>query len=247
MMKETEVIIKNNGTKLYGVLHTPSRQTKSVIIFANGYPDNLVEGHLIISSARYFCKNGYAFLRVNPRGRPPSSGKLTHVGLFDMINDLENIVDFLKKNCYDKIGLIGHSLGGLSAILMNSESLNAISLWEPSSVKVLNNFLAKTGMATQFKKHRYAVDEESGFVVGRKLFDDLKKITNISQDFKKINSPILIIAGSKLLTPTAKLYFKYANEPKSLKIIKNARHTFDNQKHEDMLFKYTYDWFHKWI
>jgi len=246
-MKEIKLSISQGKTKLYGILHTPAKKTKRAIVFANGYPDNILDSHIIINSARYFCENGFAVLRFNPRGRWPTKGKLTKFGLWDNVTDLKNAVTALKRRGYESIGIIGHSLGGISTILLNSEDVSAIALWEPSSLSIFKNFISKKNMIKQISKLGYSVEEESGFVVGRKLFEDIKNIGDISEQIKKIKSPLLIVVGSKLLIPTAHVYFKQTNKPKSLKIIKNATHSFDNYEQEKMLIKYTLDWFHKWL
>ncbi len=78
---------------------------------------------LVISD--YLTKNGIAVLRVDDRGIGESKGNHNETGLDGFVSDTKSAVNYLKsRNEVDglKIGLIGHSLGGLIAPIVASES-----------------------------------------------------------------------------------------------------------------------------
>ena len=73
------------------------------------------------AAARYFCAAGYAFLRFNPRGRWPSGGKYVNHGVLDQAHDTSMAIRYLKSRGYKKVGLIGHSMGGLAGIILRGK------------------------------------------------------------------------------------------------------------------------------
>ncbi len=74
--------------------------------------------------ADFFSRNGVNVLRYDDRGVAESSGKFSTATTFDLASDVSAIVDFLK-NRKDidagKIGIIGHSEGGMIAPMVASQ------------------------------------------------------------------------------------------------------------------------------
>jgi esterase/lipase len=243
-MREIQVKFRNGKNKLIGVLHLPDKKTKSAIVYSNGYYDNIVEHHIVINTGRELSKRGFAVFTFNVRGRWPSYGLFTNTGLLDEISDLEVAINLMKKKGYSKIGAIGHSLGGLDLILADKKNLKAIALWEPSVNKVFGN---KKTLKEIVKKQVY-VNKKYGYIVSKKMASDILKVYDLpNKKLRESNCPTLFVAGSKsYLTPHVKKYYKIAKEPKSLKIIENASHTFYLQEHEKKLLAYTAAWFKKY-
>lgn len=78
---------------------------------------------LVLSN--YLTKNGIAVLRYDDRGTAASEGNFKSATSFDFALDVEAAISFLKKrNDIDtsKIGLIGHSEGGLIAPIVASKN-----------------------------------------------------------------------------------------------------------------------------
>src|SRR5579862_3123495 len=232
--KEIPVKFRSKGKTLSGVLHVPVKKTSSIIIFANGFPDNMLEIHIIIASARYFSENGFAFLRFNPRGRWPSKGTFTKMDVSDSAADLQSAIEFARRKGFEKIGIIGHSLGGVATILVPKEHVTAVALWEPSSPVFVKKLWTLKKMKDQMKSRGFAVHEDFGIVLGKRMYDELVRLDDITKSLAKIERPVFIAAGThtKFMTDLAKKYFEAAPEPKELRIIKNASHTFDNLGHE---------------
>ena len=75
--------------------------------------------------AEYFAKNGIAVLRYDKRGIGKSTGNFSSSSIKDFEQDLLDAVDFLKtQKVVDpkKIGLLGHSEGGLVAVMASNKS-----------------------------------------------------------------------------------------------------------------------------
>jgi len=109
---------------LYGTLTLPNKegQFPAVVLISGSGPQNRDEelmGHkpfLVLSD--YLTKNGIAVLRYDDRGTAKSKGIFSKGTSFDFSNDAEAAFNYLltrKEILPNKIGLMGHSEGGLIA------------------------------------------------------------------------------------------------------------------------------------
>lgn len=121
-----DVIFKNNKTNitLAGTLTLPKKEGiyPAVILITGSGPQNRDEeifGHkpfLVISD--YLTRNGIAVLRYDDRGVAKSTGDFKTATTFDFASDVESAISYLKTRKeinVKKIGLIGHSEGGIIA------------------------------------------------------------------------------------------------------------------------------------
>ena len=142
-----EVTFTNNkaNISLRGTLTLPKKEGKFpvVILISGSGPQNRDEelmGHkpfLVISD--YFTKNGIAVLRYDDRGVGQSKGDFNSATTADFANDAESAIAYLKtRNEIDKkkIGLVGHSEGGIIASIVASRSkdLNFIVLLSSTGI-----------------------------------------------------------------------------------------------------------------
>jgi len=122
--EEVHVVNKKGNFTLAGTLTTPNNTGvfPAVILITGSGPQNRDEeilGHkpfLVI--ADYLTRNGIAVLRCDDRGTGGSGGNFKTATTVDFSTDVEAALDFLlsrKEIDKSKIGLIGHSEGGLIA------------------------------------------------------------------------------------------------------------------------------------
>lgn len=119
------------GITLAGTLALPSTQGNfpAVILISGSGPQNRDEeiaGHrpfLII--ADHLTKHGLAVLRFDDRGVGQSTGDFKAATIADFASDVGSAIKYVKARKeinHNKIGLIGHSEGGMVAPLVASES-----------------------------------------------------------------------------------------------------------------------------
>ena len=195
-----DVTFKNNidDVTLSGTLSLPDNNGKfpAVILVTGSGPQNRdqeIAGHkpfLVISD--YLVKKGIAVLRYDDRGFGKSSGDFSSADSFDFAQDAIAAVNFLKnRNQIDsnKIGVIGHSEGGLIAPIASniSESINFMVLMAaPSSsgdkilldqIRLQKNFtgLSETELETELK-------------TSKKVFDIIKNTRNEVKMIEKLKS-----------------------------------------------------------
>lgn len=127
------VVFKNNldSISLAGTLTYPKigSDFPAVILISGSGPQDrnseLMNHKPFLVIADYLTKNGIAVLRVDDRGTGESEGNYNETGLNGFINDTKSAFEFLKTRKeinHSKIGLIGHSLGGIIAPIIASEN-----------------------------------------------------------------------------------------------------------------------------
>jgi fermentation-respiration switch protein FrsA (DUF1100 family) len=122
---------KKAGITLAGTLTLPKKVGvfPVVVLISGSGPQNRDEqllGHkpfLVLSD--YLTKNGIAVLRFDDRGTADSKGDFSKATSFDFATDVEAAVQYLKTRKEinkKKIGLIGHSEGGIIAPIVAGNS-----------------------------------------------------------------------------------------------------------------------------
>jgi pimeloyl-ACP methyl ester carboxylesterase len=130
---EQEVIIdnKNAGVKLSGTLTTPNTggPFPAVLLISGSGPqdrDETIMGHKpFLVLADHLTRIGVAVLRVDDRGVGRSTGAFLECTSEDFAEDVLACIEFLKRRSTidsARIGLIGHSEGGLIAPMVAARS-----------------------------------------------------------------------------------------------------------------------------
>ena len=139
-----EVSIKNGAITLSGTLTLPnaSEFNYPIVVLASGSgpQDRNCEilGHksfLVI--ADYLAKNGIGCLRFDDRGCGKSSGIFQKATLEDFASDVKACVDFIARDSRfsdNKIGIIGHSEGGMHALIAAKKNKQVDFVVELASV-----------------------------------------------------------------------------------------------------------------
>ena len=129
--KEVEYINIKSGLKLAGTLTIPENAKNCpavILITGSGAQDRdetIFEHKPFMVIADYLTKNGIAVLRVDDRGVGGSEGNISTSTSEDFAGDVLAGIDFLKKIDvidHKKIGLIGHSEGGIIAPIVANNS-----------------------------------------------------------------------------------------------------------------------------
>ncbi len=189
---------KKVGINLAGTLTLPDKEGvfPVVILISGSGPQNRDEellGHkpfLVLSD--FLTKNGIAVLRYDDRGIAMSKGDFKTATSADFATDVESAIAYLKTRKEinkNKIGLIGHSEGGLIAPMVASKSkevafiiLLAGTGIQGDSLLLLQKKLIEE--ASGINKE----DIQKGQSSNRKVFDIVNKSTSLEQ----LNSDLTI-------------------------------------------------------
>ena len=156
---KSEDIIYSNADKTlsYGATITIPEGTgpfpAAVLITGSGAQnrDEDILGHKLFAViADYLTRNGFIILRVDDRGMGKTTGKFSEATSADFANDVSGSVDYLlSRPEVDKmkIGLIGHSEGGMIAPMVAAQrkDINFIVLLAAPGVKIINLMTEQAG------------------------------------------------------------------------------------------------------
>jgi pimeloyl-ACP methyl ester carboxylesterase len=197
--EEKEVLIKNSeqGISLSGILTLPkSSGPHAAIILISGSGaqdrDETILGHkpfFVLSD--YLTRRGFAVLRYDDRGVGGSTGKLSTSTNEDLATDVIAAVNYLKelgnidKN---KIGLIGHSEGGIIAQL-TAVKIPGISFIVLMAAPGINGLEIICDQAA-YSSRAYGLNEEvvlQNVALQRKILEIVKNEKDNKIAAKKLN------------------------------------------------------------
>lgn len=228
--------------QLYGTQHQP------LVIFVHGLPGSMDED-IYLEATRWFSRHGYSTFRFDFYGGGKDSRQLLESTLMTHATDIDAIVRYFRIRKFEKIFIAGHSFGGPSILFSKAQKFDVAILWDPSYD------VSFTKTPDGHPKVKY-IKEVSGylmnwgvnFVIGKEM---AKGVESIRWDdlTKNFHVPLMIVAvGHGALLRGAKHYFKTANDPKDLVVLKDATHYFNDKKERrEELFKISDAWFKKFL
>jgi uncharacterized protein len=188
-----DIIFENKkaGISLAGTLTLPSKKGvfPVVILISGSGPQNRDEellGHkpfLVLSD--YFTKNGIAVFRYDDRGTAMSKGDFKNATSLDFATDVESAISYIKTRKEintKKIGLIGHSEGGLIAPMVASKSKDVafIVLLAATGVQGDQILLQQQKLIGKASKLNDEVIQKNE-LENRKVFDIVNKSSNLEK------------------------------------------------------------------
>lgn len=224
--------------QLSGSFHQP------LFIIVHGLPGSMDED-FCLNATRWFSKKGYATFRFNLYGAEKDSRQMMESTLETHATDIDAIVHYFRKKKFHKIFLAGHSYGGPSILLSRDQKFDGAVLWDPS-YKISFTKAQKGAPAIKYIKdlRGYVMNWGVNLIIGKEMADEANtmKWDELTRNF---HVPLKIIAaGDSSLVSGAKHYFKTANNPKDLTIIKNATHYFnDAEGMRENIYKISEKWF----
>lgn len=205
---------------------------------------------LFVKFARELCKSGFAVLRFDFRGSGDSEGEFAEQTIETMLEDLDCVLNNIDKDCVNinRIGLVGHSLGGKAAVLKvaKDKRVKCLVLW---STPASHKDAFSTDFVEELKDRKKLWLGDSGCWVNIRQVESCLRNDGL-KIIGKVKIPILIVNGSEDLSvfpSQSKKLYKNANRPKKLVVVKGADHAFLNDECKKELFKITIKWFNKWL
>lgn len=236
MQKSIKIKTSDQKYKIYGTLDY-KKKTNNLIVFVHGFSGHQNE-HQYFNAVDYFNNKGIATFRFDLYSWTDDSRRLAECDVKDHVDDLNSVIGYFK-NKFKNIYLVGHSLGGAVILNSNISNITGIVLWDPTI-----NLHSEGGFIKYDKKLKtYVVDWGAKFIVGKKMYKDLKKIKDYSDVAVNIRVPIKVICASK--EKREKEWsdaLKNFSSKNKLKVIKGANHNFDEAGTEKKLFDETYKW-----
>jgi len=193
---------KKAGVNLSGTLTLPKKEGvyPVVILISGSGPQNRDEellGHKpFLVLADYLTRNGIGVLRYDDRGTAASTGDFKTATTQDFASDVEAALAFLMKKKgvnKKKIGLAGHSEGGIIAPIVAAQSKNVAFIVLLAGTGIPGDELL---LLQQELIGRVSGESEENLKLGKQenteLFEIIKKSNDIEQIKKDLTTHMLV-------------------------------------------------------
>jgi alpha-beta hydrolase superfamily lysophospholipase len=219
------------------VIHSPSKQSETLVVVLPGYLDSKEYAHLV-TLAEDLQNNGYAAVRFDVTGSWESGDNLLEYTTTRHVEDLKNVITFmLNRHAFKNVFVGGHSRGGFISIIcaLQDERITGVfAVMSPYALLQRGNEermkrWEKEGSRTLFMDIPGSTEKkEFNMPYVQVNIEDAKK-HNLLEEIHAFHKPLLLIAGEKdtLITPdhVRELYDK-ANEPKKFVVIEGVGHCY---------------------
>ncbi len=249
--------------KLIATLHLPDSQGEEnhsypLVIICHGFTSNRMGvDRLFVKTADEFIQQQIAVLRFDYSGCGESSGDYGDTGLDEIIEQTIRVIDYASKIDEidkDNITLLGHSLGGATALLTSIEDkrIRKLILWAAvgNPYEDILNIVGTKKLKTFIASN--SVDY-LGYSFTKKYFRSLNKYDPLTA-CSKFTGDILLIHGSDdgdIPVSYCKQFERQFHKRKqgscSSYILQGANHTFSCMTHFKELMSLTLDWSSEYV
>lgn len=228
---QEEINIQVNNQKIRGILE--NSEPDKLMILVNGFtgdmrgPDNIFE-----KLSHKLQEKGFAVLRFNFRGTPPSGMDFLQMTVETETEDLKAVIKYVTSKGYKDVGILGESMGGSIVATAINTAFKVVIFWYTAfdfKDTSFRNYLTKESQK-QLKDKGFIL--ESGFKIGKRFIDEIPDI-KLYQKVKEIKCPVLFLHGDKdsdVPYQQSEKAFQLADQPKEIHIIKGAKHCFKNEQ-----------------
>jgi dipeptidyl aminopeptidase/acylaminoacyl peptidase len=234
---QEKVFIKNSkGLKLASIIHYPGKDRQyPVIMILHGFTGYKEEAHFE-KLEEILVKNGFAVIRFDASGSGSSEGSFEKdYSMSNFLKDINSVYNYLQKLEFvnkDKIGIVGHSMGGLLSIAfasLNPEIYACVAISSPvilTETDWIKGAIERWEDLGWFYKKISRKDSDTripfSFITDANKFDALSYI-------KKLRCPFLTVLGlsDDVVSPgDSRRIFQAANGPRELIEIEGMNHDY---------------------
>ena len=236
---------------IYGklIFGSEKKSNENLIIFVHGLTDN-EDSYLQVNCSAFFTKYEFDVFRFSFYGTYKKSRRLLQSSISTHVNDLKRILNFFKDK-YERIFLIGHSLGGLITLIVNAPFVSAVSLWDPS-FDVTFFWTSGRYLTPLPSENAFILDYGVQFLISKKFVDEIsyydnRKCMKIASEF---NSPLQLIIPEKSIfffsphTSPKQYDSLFQKEYSRVNIVK-ASHRFTEEGVIEVLLNHSLKWFNQ--
>jgi esterase/lipase len=275
-MKESNIVIpRRNGKVLHAILFESEKILKEnerpivnspitkspIVILCHGFPGDRSENNRFLKLSRALNEKSIDAITFDFAGY--GENEREPISIYLQIENLEDLVKWVKEKGYNSIGVLGLSIGGLTALLSNPILNNylerkATVFWAPAfyASRILNKSF-RPFIKIIFKNDSRIIkipDHEWEKVIIKKQFiEEIYSFnpTKIDDYLKSFTNPALILQGTTDPMVRAR-YTKEAfqnmpqDEHHKIIYIKGAGHNFGGQKLEQFIDN-SINWFEKYL
>jgi len=238
-MSERIEFHNSRSLKLVGILE--SVKTDKIIILSHGFTGDKDEWGRFVKLAEALRDAGFAVLRFDFAGSGESDP--SGITVQGEVDDLKSAIKFVRQQGRSKIGLFGHSLGGLCSILASDNEISTMALTAPVTHAKTPRFL-NLQLRKEIEEKGYIILKKHREFRVEKEYVTVRESINQQEILSKVKCPVLIIQGDEdehVPIEHTKSAMKFLSAESKLEIIKGANH--DLKKEWETVVSLTVNWF----
>jgi dienelactone hydrolase len=236
-MEKLLKIKTKDGKYICGDLVTASGASTKLVIFCHGFTGNRNE-HQFFNGAQFFAARGYDSFRFDFYSGEKGARHFEETSLSLHGSDIMDVIHHFQKK-YEKIYLVGHSFGGTALLFADTSFVQACVFWDASYVVAENE---KKDSMYKKKGGLYTVDWGVCIIIGKKFIEELFHFPDCGKLVKEMRVPVKFIGAGNANAKDSRKFYKQANSPKAITVIKGADHGFNTRAAEQELFEETLKW-----
>jgi len=249
-MEQPVHFYNHHGEKLIGTLHLPDGPAHRGVVFGHCFTCSRHTGII-----RHICskleREAFMALRFDFSGNGQSQGRFDESTYSKQIQEMKIATAFIAEKGALCIGLAGHSMGAIIAILAAAR-MNTIQAVCALASR-LSGLNATHFLSQSQRKQLYDTGRVSFSSRGRSLqlsaafFADAGQY-NLPETIAGLNAPLLIVHGDcDEIVPVQEAYLaqKLNNENKKIAVFPGADHMFSHKKHRQQISELVVEWFKK--
>ncbi len=232
MNQSFELPLKNGD--LRGVIENPGKET--IVITAHGFTgDWNGPSNIFLKLSPRLHELGLSTCRFSFLGTPPSGGEYVEMTVVRQEQEVREVVAHIKTLGYEKIVLLGESMGSVVLGAIDS-SISALVLWWPAIDFLDTDFRTFLTLEKQKELSEQGYLPIGSFKVGKQFIDEIP-LANYFSVIPTVTYPILFVHGendSEVSVEQSKKAFELAHEPKQLYVVADAEHCCRDEQEEVM-------------
>lgn len=238
-----KVCFPNRAGIILRACYYPADSDAGVII-AHGSSSNK-DREKLVTLSEMINHQGIPVLRFDCRGSGESGkGDVTVRGYFE---DLCSAREFMIVQGHRYQGLMGDSLGGLSALKAYDANVTAMVLWAPVTAAKAPGMLKGREDELSEKGHLEKYKDGRTFRFPREYFDERKSV-NQQELCSRVNCPVLILHGDRdtaVPLQHSKRAIEYLSDDSRLVIVKGGTHNLEESL--EKVIPETVEWFRTYL
>ncbi len=233
--------LDSHGKKICAIISGPAgNKGNPIIVFGHGFAsskDSQTEKRL----EKILNERGILTFRFDFFGRGESDGKPEDITISKAVDNIMDVLDYLKGHGYRKMGLCGFSFGGIASLMAASRRKDLYLLALKSPVSDYTDKMDTQHDISSWKKRGYTY-HVSGKGQKTKLnyafYEDARKHDGYVAA-RKIKVPTLIVHGDQDISVPVEQSMKTSKllENCEFVIIPGADHQYSNQEHFEKMLK----------
>ena len=236
------------GEKLAGTFHVPAKNSRHGIILGHCFTCSR-HTRILRDLSLGLVDEGFKVLRFDFSGNGQSEGNFSESLYSKQVDDIKTAASFMSAQGVSWIGVTGHSMGAMVALLAASEMDNikaVCTLAARASALKTNHFLSCEGLEElQLTGRVHFISRGRKLELTEAFFTDAEQY-DLSSIMPSLSQPLMVVHGDMdEIIPVENAYrlYQLKRVNTELAIIAGADHMFSQDDHRQEVVQRVAQWF----